>query len=154
MLDEKLQHCTREHLSSNRKIFVLQGDQCEEHAQAQLAKTMDSMLLTTLKIPKLIDIAYDVKDLREYVVINFGEVQSAVSELEATFKKAFDDLTRKLTNQFQWSKLITLYSDAVGKIEYYAHRFERLPVHYPTTQAIEGKKLATAVLAADGIEVI
>ena len=113
---------------------------------------MDSLLATTLKIPKLIDIAYDVKDLREYVGINFGKVQTAVSELEATFKKAFDDLTRKLTYQFQWSKLITLYSDAVGKIEYYVHRFERLPIHYPTTEAIEGKKLATAVLAADGIE--
>ena len=113
---------------------------------------MDSMLLATLKVPKLADIAYDVKDLREYVGINFGEVQSAVSELEATFKKAFDDLTRKLTNQFEWSKLITLYNDAIGKIEYYAHRFERLPIDYATSQAIEGKKLAAAVLAADGIE--
>ena len=113
---------------------------------------MDSMLETTLKLPMLSDVAYDIKDLREYVGISFGVVQTAISELEDAFKKAFDELSRKLTDQFQWSNLITHYSNAIRKIEFYAYRYKDLPTRYPTTLEIEGKKLATAVLAADGIE--
>ena len=113
---------------------------------------MDALLETTLQLPMLSDIAYDIEDLREYVGISFGKIESAISELEAAFKKAFDDLSRKLTSHFHWSNLITHYSDAIRKIEFYAYRFEELPKRYPTTSHIEGKKLATAVLAADGIE--
>lgn len=92
--------------------FIIQGDNCEEHTKAQLAKTVDAMLATTLRLPTLSDVAYDIEDLREYVGISFGAIQSAISELEASFKRAFDDLGRKLTNQFQWSNLIT-YTTAV-----------------------------------------
>ena len=113
---------------------------------------MDALLATTLKLPMLSDIAFDIEDLREYVGISFGEVKTAISHLEAQFKKAFDDLSRKLTNEFQWANLITHYSHAIRKIEFYVYRFEQLPKRYPNSLDIEGKKLATAVLAADGVE--
>ena len=131
--------------------FIYLGENCEEHAKAQLALTMDSMLETTLKLPMLSDIAFEIQDLREYVGISFGQIQSAISDLEAAFKKAFDDLSRKLTTHFQWSNLITLYNNAIRKIEFFSHRFEELPKSFPETIEIEGRKLATAVLQVDGM---
>ncbi|CAB3986640.1 Transposon TX1 uncharacterized 149 kDa [Paramuricea clavata] len=129
-----------------------QGDKCEEHTEAQLAKTMDSLLEKTLNLPKLSDIAYDIKDMREYVGINFGEVRSAIGELEAVFKKAIDSITRMLTDQFQWSNLITLYNEEIREIEYYSNRFQQLPKLHPNTRVMEGKQLATAVLAENGVK--
>eukprot|EP00795_Rhopilema_esculentum_P012313 gene12313-biopygen2411 len=129
-----------------------QGDQCQDHAKAQLAKTMDAMLAKTLKLPMLSDIAYDIKDLREYIGVSFGSLQAAVSELEKTFQQAFDHLSRQLTNQFQWANLISQYSHSLQRIKYYAYRFESLPTRYANRIEEEGKKLATAVLATDGIE--
>ena len=131
---------------------VFQGENCEEHAKAQLAQTMDSMLETTLKLPMLSDIAYEIEDLREYVGISFGQVQTAISDLEAAFKKALDDISRKMTNQFQWSNLITLYNNAIRQIEFYSYRFKELPKSFPETMDIEGKTLASAVLQADGMQ--
>ena len=110
------------------------------------------MLETTLTLPTLSDIAFDIQDLRQFVGISFGEVRSAISELEAVFKKAFNDLGRQLSHQFQWSNLITHYSEAIRHIEFYAYRFEELPKRYPNSIEEEGKKLAKAVLAADGVE--
>ena len=112
---------------------------------------MDSLLETTFKLPKLSDIAYDIKDLREFVGVSLGEVQTAVSQLEVTFKKAFDKLSIQLTTHFQWSNLMTHYSSAIRQIEFYSHRFQQLPKLQPKTREIEGKKLAAAVLAANGI---
>ena len=113
---------------------------------------MDSLLQTTLKLPKLSDIAYDIKDLREYVGVSLGEVRTAVSKLEATFKKAFENLGNQLTNSFKWSNLITHYSNAIRQIQYYSKRFQELPKRHAINRDIEGEKLAIAVLAANGIE--
>ena len=110
------------------------------------------MLQTTLKLPRLSDIAFEIKDLREYVGISFGQMQTAISELEASFQKALNDLSRKLANHFQWSNLITLYNNGIRKIEFYSYRFKELPKSFPKTMDIEGKTLATAVLQADGID--
>jgi hypothetical protein len=117
-----------------------------------LANTIDSLLLQTLKLPYLSDIAFDIKDLREYVGISFGEVRSAISDLEAAFKKAFDNLTGLLTGQFQWSNLITLYNKAIRQIEFYSYRFQKLPKLNRNVRVTEEKLLATAVLAANGIQ--
>ena len=111
---------------------------------------MDSMLETTLKLPMISDIAYEIEDMREYFGIIFGQVHNAISDLEATFRKAFDNLHRKLTNQFQWSNLITVYNMAIRQIEYHSYVFEKLPKHNIAAN-MKAKKLAKAVLRTDGI---
>ncbi|XP_065071733.1 uncharacterized protein LOC135696306 [Rhopilema esculentum] len=129
-----------------------QGQKCEDKVKANLAKTMDAMLAKTLKLPMLSDIAYDIKDMREYVGVGIGALQAAVSELEEKFQRAYDKISHQLSSQFEWANLLTLYSSSLQNIKQYALRFETLPKRYADIMEEEGRKLATAVLAPNGIE--
>lgn len=129
-----------------------EGVQCKDHSKVQLAKTMDAMLETTLKLPMLSDIQYSISDLREYVGVSLGKLQTAVSDLEVTFQKALNHLTEKVTKEFKWSNLITHYSASVRKINYYSYLFEKLPKTYGKKANEFSRKLATNILAPDGIE--
>ena len=122
-----------------------QGANCEEHSQAQLAKTIDSMLQATLRLPKLSDIAFQIQDLREYLGISIGKVQSTFKRLEATFTKAFYDLDHRLTTQFKLSNLISVYNAAISNIQYYSDQFQNLK------ERTDEKTIATHVLKTGAI---
>ena len=129
-----------------------QGEQCKDHAKVQLAKTMDAMLKTTLKLPMLSDIKYDIENLREFVGVSLGKLQTAVSKLEATFQKALNQLAQKLKQEFKWSNLITHYSNSIRKINYYSYLFEKLPKLHAKIRDREGRRLASALLKSDGVQ--
>ena len=128
-----------------------QGNLCQEHAKAELAKTVDSMLAVTLKLPVLSDVYFDIKDLRQFVGISFANMQKSISNLESSMQRKFDQLSRKVTNQFQWANFITMYKNAIQRIEYLSHRFERLPKEHKDKKGLQegGKKLAKAALEVD-----
>ena len=117
-----------------------QGAKCEEYSKALLAKTIDSMLAVTLKLPHLSDISFDIKDLREFIGVSFVRLQSAISSLDGSFEKKLHQLSRKV----EWASLITQYSDTIKGIKYFAHAFELLNHYNKTTGEFKkrGKELA------------
>ena len=125
-----------------------QGNLCEKHSRAPFAKTIDSMLAVTLKLPVLSDVYFDIKDLRQFVGVNFANMQRSISKLESSMQRKFNQLSNEIKDQFKWSKFITIYRTAIQTIEYYSHRFERLPKEHTNEEALEryGRKLATSVL--------
>jgi hypothetical protein len=110
------------------------------------------MLQTTLKIPKLSDIAFEIQDLRQYLGVSFGKIMSTFVKLEATFTKAFVDLDHKLTTQFKWANIITTYKDAIEMIQHYSNQFQHLKKNYPTKYHIQEKTIANDVLKTDAIQ--
>lgn len=124
-----------------------EGTLCESHSKAVLAKTMDAMLAVTLKLPVLSDIAFDIKDLRQYIGVSLSRMQVAISTLETTVHVKFNALSALITNQFKWANFITQYKSSIQKIEYFADLFELLKsIKDKKLLQIEGKKRAKAAL--------
>ena len=125
-----------------------QGDLCQEHTKAELAKTVDAMLAITLTLPVLSDVAFDIKNLREFVGIGFTKMQKSISKLESSMQRKFDQISKNINDKFKWANFITMYKDAIQTIEYYNHRFERLPIENTDQHLLEkrGKELAIAAL--------
>eukprot|EP00112_Aurelia_sp_Birch-Aquarium-sp1_P018196 Seg4309.2 transcript_id=Seg4309.2/GoldUCD/mRNA.D3Y31 product="Complement component C9" protein_id=Seg4309.2/GoldUCD/D3Y31 len=121
-----------------------QGATCEQHSNALLAKTIDSMLAVTLKLPHLSDISFDIKDLREFVGVSFVRLQWAISSLDASFENKRSQLSRKV----EWASLVTQYSVALNGIQYFAQTFALLNHYNKTTAEFQKirQKLAHAVL--------
>ena len=125
-----------------------QGTLCEKHAKAALAKTVDAMLATTLRLPVLSDVAFDIKDLRQFVGIGIANIQKSVSNLEASMQRKFNELSNNIKNQIKWANFITMYKESIQTIKYYAKRFEMLPQEYSDIEELqnEGRKLAIHLL--------
>ncbi|XP_065069406.1 uncharacterized protein LOC135694543 [Rhopilema esculentum] len=125
-----------------------EGNLCEKHSKAALAKTIDMMVTTTLQIPVLSDVYFDIKDLRRFVGINFVNIQKGISNLEASIQRKFNSLSIGIGNQFKWANFITQYKDSIHTIEYFSHRFEQLPVEHKDEKSLQvaGKTLANEVL--------
>eukprot|EP00112_Aurelia_sp_Birch-Aquarium-sp1_P018195 Seg4309.1 transcript_id=Seg4309.1/GoldUCD/mRNA.D3Y31 product="Complement component C9" protein_id=Seg4309.1/GoldUCD/D3Y31 len=121
-----------------------QGATCEEHSNVVTAKTIDSMLAETLKLPHLSDISFDIKNLREFVGVSLVRLQWAISSLDASFEKKLSQLSRKV----EWASLVTQYSVTIKGIKYFAHAFELLNHYNKTTAEFQKRrqKLAHAVL--------
>ena len=134
-----------DHYCQCKKFY--QGALCETHSKAQLAKTMDAMLAVTLKLPVLSDIAFDIKDLRQYIGTSLSRVQVAISIIESTVQTKFNALSALITNQFTWANFVTQYRSSIQKIEYFANLFELLKsIKDKKKLKIEGKKNAKAAL--------
>ena len=110
------------------------------------------MLQATLKLPKLNGIVFEIQDLRQYLGISFGQVNSTLKKLEATFTKAFTDLDQKLSTQFKWSNLITIYKKVIEMIQHYSDLFQHLKERYPITYRMQEKRIANDVLETDDIQ--
>ena len=125
-----------------------QGDLCQKHSKAELAKAVDSMLAVTLKLPVLSDVYFDIKDLRRFVGISFVNMQKGISNLESSMQRKFNQLSKTIHNKLKWAYFIVMYRTAIQTINYYAHRFESLPKEYKDKTKLEkrGKKLAVSVL--------
>ena len=143
--------CTRYPYSSSQycqcKPFY-QGNLCEKHSKAQFAKTIDSMLAITLKLPVLSDVYFDIKDLRRFVGVSFANLQKSISNLESSMQRKFNQLSNTVKDQFKWANFITMYRVAIQTIEYYSYRFERLPKEHKDKKELQkfGRKLSTSVL--------
>ena len=124
------------------------GNLCEKHSKTHLAKTVDSMLAVTLRLPVLSDVQFDIKDLRQFIGVNFANMQRSISNLESSMQRKFNQLSNEIKDQFKWANFINIYKDAIQTIEYYSHRFERLPEEHKDKTELEkyGKTLATTVL--------
>ena len=130
-----------------------QGDSCKDFTKIELAKTVDAMLKKTMSLPVLSDVVYDIKDLREYIGVGMGQVQSVISNLESSIERKFKELSREIGKKFEWANIIDNYRQTMYDLLYYAHRFEKLPVDYPDKEAFirRGKTLASHVLHSDRI---
>ena len=143
--------CTRYPYSSSQycqcKPFY-QGNLCEKHSKAQFAKTIDSMLAITLKLPVLSDVYFDIKDLRRFVGVSFANLQRSISNLESSMQRKFNQLSNTVKDQFKWANFIAMYRVAIQTIEYYSYRFERLPKEHKDKKKLQkfGRKLSTSVL--------
>ena len=128
-----------------------QGSLCQNHAKAELASSIDAMLVVTLQIPVLSDVAFDVKDLRRFVGVSFANMQKSISNLESSMQRKFDQLSKNINDKFKWANFITMYKDAIQNIEYYAHRFQRLSKENKDKNSLQisGKRLSAAVLHAN-----
>ena len=125
-----------------------QGNLCEKHSKAQFAKTIDSMLAVTLELPVLSDVYFDIKDLRRFVGVSFANLQKSISNLESTMQRKVNQLSGEMKDNFKWAKFTTMYRTAIQTIEYYSHRFERLPKEHMDEETLEryGRRLSTSVL--------
>ena len=146
--------CINLPLTSNKSCQCkpyYQGEQCNAHDSIELAKTMENMLQTTLKLPVLSDLKGDIEEMRESIGISIGKVQLTIAELEVAFQNALQKLAQTIHREFEWSNLVTQYASSITNIRYYSELFEYLQKSHPKNTKIEGRRLATVILASDGI---
>ena len=101
------------------------GNQCKIHIKAKLAKTISTILTTTLRIPVMSDIYYQIKDLQVFLAAGLSKVQKTIGKIEQSMESSFKRLEAKLINEFKWQKLATHYGKIIRDVKYYTNVFER-----------------------------
>lgn len=96
------------------------GEECKEHSKNRLATSLDMLVSATLKIPTLVDIYYNIDDLREE--INAGTV--ALKKLKSSLETSFKRIEAQLGQKFQWTNLKVTYTATITNLRFYIKAFK------------------------------
>ena len=97
--------------------------------------------------------------LREHLLVNFDNVQTAIDGVGKSLLKAYNGYNNKLEaledyigNRFDWLNLRVLYGEGIFKLQAFIKEFEKLTYLDGDKRAIEEKKLSKEILdGCDGI---
>ncbi|VDI49785.1 Hypothetical predicted protein [Mytilus galloprovincialis] len=124
-----------------------QGNNCQHYSGVNLADNQNTMLAASARIPKLTDIYYELLDMKCFVGVSLKSLQNSLQE---KVQEKYDNLNRKLTNEFQWTNLITQYAHDIRQLAYYISRFKLLNSSSPSF-VNESSALATSILQSGNV---
>ena len=125
------------------------GDECREHSNNGLASTLDLLVSETLKVPTLVDIYFDVKDLQENINLGFSQINTALVELGTMLQTSYAKLSAELGQNFQWTNLKISYVDTIKDILHFVDEFN---TRSRDDNDKRGKELAEHILQPGNIK--
>ncbi|XP_066929946.1 SE-cephalotoxin-like [Clytia hemisphaerica] len=99
------------------------GERCETYSENSLSSTLDLLVTTSLTIPSLTDVYFDIQDLKESFSDGIENVNNALIELGSVLEQSFIDLSLMLGNEFKWTNLKVTYSETLSDVEFFIREF-------------------------------
>lgn len=149
--------CRRLSYSCNSYCYCAQlfyGRECEYHTNTTMASNLEAMVNQMMKIPKVFDVYFEIKDMSNFIGSSLGRIQRAISHLDKNIGKAFVKLHDYLSDQLAWVGTVTTYGDPIKSLQYFIQLFEEYKQSAFQRFQKEHRAPAEAVLGAqryDGI---
>ncbi|CAG2238752.1 LRP2 [Mytilus edulis] len=127
--------------------LIFKGNNCQHYSGVNLADNVNAMLAASARIPKLTTIYYELLDMQDSIGVSLNSMHHS---LQAKLQEKYDNLNRKLTNEFQWTNLIVQYAHDIQQLTYYISRFKLLNSSSPSF-VYESTVLATTILQSGNV---
>ena len=124
------------------------GRECEYRSNTTMAATLDAMVQQMMKIPKVVDVFFEIKDMSNFIGSSLGQIQRAINHLDKNIGKAFVRLHEDLSDQLAWVGTVTTYNDPIKTLQYFIKVFEEYKQSADKSNLMEQRALAEAVLGA------
>ncbi|XP_066932710.1 SE-cephalotoxin-like isoform X2 [Clytia hemisphaerica] len=102
---------------------LFDGTRCETYSDTSMKSTLDLLLTTSLQIPSLTDVYFDIKDLRKSFENGIENVNKAIARLGNVLEKSYTKLSQQLGNEFRWTNLKVTYSLTISNVEHFIIEF-------------------------------
>ena len=124
------------------------GQYCQLRSNITMAMNLEEMFNHTMKIPKLTDINFEIKDLRNYIGTSLGNVREAINNVATIIGKAFVQLHDSQSGDFRRLGVVATYGKQIASLQYYIELFDDVR-HCTAADDDPGlRDLAEAVLGA------
>ena len=100
------------------------GEYCEKKSENRLANALEMLLLSTLRIPTLSGIRYNLKDLRQEIDTGFGKISVTLDKLSKYLLQFYSRMQKQLGEKFEWTALQISYAEDIKNINYYVKKFK------------------------------
>ena len=100
------------------------GQYCQLRSNITMAKNLEEMFNHTMKIPKLTDINFEIKDLRSYIGTSLGNVRKAINKVATVIGKAFVQLQDIQSQEFRLLGVVSTYGEQIASLQYYIGLFD------------------------------
>ena len=124
------------------------GPYCQIRSNITMATHLEEMFNHSMKIPKLTDVYFGIKDLSTYIGTSLGNIREALNNLGATVGKAFVQLHDSLSEQFRMVELVTTYGEQIKSLQYFIELFDDARCYSSAENDPGLHDLAEAVLGA------
>ena len=101
------------------------GERCQHHTTNSLSSTLSLLISSTLKIPTLSDIYFDVQDLQKQINEELTDVSETIRSLKTTLQDSYKRISIDLGEKFKWTNLKIDYSETIRDVLYYIKEFNR-----------------------------
>ena len=125
------------------------GDRCQEHSPNSLISTLDLLVTSTLQVPTLTDIYFDVKELQQSFETGQTVITSVLQGLQGELEDKFDELSEELGQNFQWTNLNVNYASTINDLQHFIREFQ---IRSKEDGDARGKELAEYILAPGRIK--
>ena len=72
------------------------GPECKDHSKNGLAASLNNLVQTTIQVPSLTDIYYDLKNLNKAMDAGNLKIESVLDKLKGSLEKSFQRVTNEL----------------------------------------------------------
>ena len=124
------------------------GRECENRSNTTMASNLEAMVQQMMKIPKVVDVFFEIRDMSNFIGSSLGRIQRAISHLDRNIGKAFVKLHDDLSDQLAWVGTVTTYGDPIKSLQYFIKVFEEYKQNTAQSNQKEQMALAEAVLGA------
>ena len=124
------------------------GRECEYRSNTTMASNLEAMVQQMMKIPKVIDVFFEISDMSNFIGSSLGRIQRAINHLDKNIGKAFVKLHDDLSDQLAWVGTVTIYDDLIKSLQYFIQVFEEFKQNTVQNNQKEQMALAEAVLGA------
>ena len=124
------------------------GRECEYRSNTTMASNLEAMVQQMMKIPKVVDVFFEIRDMSNFIGSSLGRIQRAISHLDKNIGKAFVKLHDDLSDQLAWVGTVTTYGDPIKSLQYFIKVFEEYKQNTVQSNQKEQMALAEAVLGA------
>ena len=130
------------------------GRECELRSNTPLAKDLEAISQQIMKIPKVTDIYFEIRDVSNIIGSSLGRIERAISHLDTAIGNALAMLHEELSDNLAWIGTVTSYGDQIMSLQYFIKLFEEYKQAAVQSLRKDETALAEAVLGAhryDGI---
>jgi len=107
-------------------VMNFDGEKCQHHSTNSFSSTISLLVSSTLQIPTLSDIYFNVKDLQKQINEDLTQVSTVVRSLKTSLQVSYKRISNELGENFQWTNLKIDYSKTIQDLLYYIKEFNKI----------------------------